>query len=342
MSDKTSLYVGHKGCWENKYRSSRRQSGRRPLNRHVLETVSEECFSAFSKKLNLNKNMDDFEISVSLSYRFINLLSVLILLSQLLVCKQCYSDVRFEEKSRRGLGFKIAIICDNFELREINSCPLIKTHAYDINYRIVLVMCILLGIGLNSIKNFCAFMELPHLIFQSCYDKFVKAIDTAVSNVCVHSITNPVVEEKRLSEQKGINNGISVSGDGSWRKRGFSSLFGVTTRIGSFSGKIVDIIVKSKYCMSCEFWSLKGTAEYEEWKTDLENQCSSKHAGSAGKMVVRLIIEMFSRSEALHNVKYCTYIGDGDSKIYKGIVDAQGYPDFTVKKKSALTMYKIV
>lgn len=30
--------------------------------------------------------------------------------------------------------------------------------------------------------------------------------------------------------------------------------------------KVKDIVVKSKYCKSCEFWSKKeGTAEYDEW-----------------------------------------------------------------------------
>ena len=198
MRDKTPVYSGHKGCRENKDRSSRRKSGKRPLNRYVLETSSEESFSASSKKLNLDRNMDDFEISASLGYRFINLLSVLMW-----------------KKSRRGLGFKIAIICDNCELHEINSCHMIKTHAYDTNYGIVLVMR-LLGIELNGIKKCCAFIELTHPIFQSCYIKFVKVIDTAASNVCVHLIINAALEKKRLSEQEGVNNGISASGDDLW------------------------------------------------------------------------------------------------------------------------------
>ena len=121
-------YSRHKGCRENKDRSSRRKSGRRPLNRYVLETGSKENFSTSSKKLNLDKDMDDIKISASLGYKFINLLSVLMSLSQFLVCQKCHSGVPFEEKSRHGLGSKIAIICDNWELRAINSCCLIKTH----------------------------------------------------------------------------------------------------------------------------------------------------------------------------------------------------------------------
>lgn len=44
------------------------------------------------------------------------------------------------------------------------------------------------------------------------------------------------------------------------------------------------------------------------------------------------IKEMFSRSEELHGVRYVNYIGDGDSKTFKGILDLQPYGDFIVKK----------
>lgn len=59
-------------------------------------------------------------------------------------------------------------------------------------------------------------------------------------------------------------------------------------------------------------------------------------------MNVDAIVEMFSRSEELYNVKYSTYIGDGDSKTFKGIIDSQPYKDFTIHKKSASIMCKNV
>lgn len=40
-------------------------------------------------------------------------------------------------------------------------------------------------------------------------------------------------------------NDLKVSGDGSWKKRGYKSLYGVTTLIGYCSGKVIDLIVKS-------------------------------------------------------------------------------------------------
>ncbi|XP_066584404.1 uncharacterized protein [Prorops nasuta] len=53
-------------------------------------------------------------------------------------------------------------------------------------------------------------------------------------------------------------------------------------------------------------------------------------------MEVDGVIEMFQRSVNLHNVKYANYIGDGDSKTFKGITDSQPYEDFIVNKKECI------
>ncbi|KYN10344.1 Aminopeptidase N [Trachymyrmex cornetzi] len=48
------------------------------------------------------------------------------------------------------------------------------------------------------------------------------------------------------------------------------------------------------------------------------------------------MVEMFSRSESLYNVRYAYYIGDGDSKTHKSIQDAKPYGDFPVVKKECI------
>jgi len=77
-------------------------------------------------------------------------------------------------------------------------------------------------------------------------------ISIATASVRDASMKKAAQEEKNKSEENGQVGGITVSGDGSWRKRGFSSLFGITSLIGWFTEKIVDVEVKSKYCKSCE------------------------------------------------------------------------------------------
>jgi len=52
-------------------------------------------------------------------------------------------------------------------------------------------------------------------------------------------------------------------------------------------------------------------------------------------MEVDAAIEMFSRFENLRNVKYVNYIGDRDSKTFKGI-DAEPYKVVTTCKKECI------
>jgi len=98
---------------------------------------------------------------------------------------------------------------------------------------------------------------------------------------------------------------------------------------------VLDVCVKSKYCKSCEYWEKKkDTAEYEDWAEEHHLVCQCNHTGSAGKMEVDAVTEMFKRSETLYNVKYGSYIGD--SKTYKGIIDAKPYTNFNVAEKECI------
>nr|XP_022916276.1 uncharacterized protein LOC111426132 [Onthophagus taurus] len=144
-----------------------------------------------------------------------------------------------------------------------------------------------------------------------------------------------VTEEKIATKEKGTIDdeaGIAVSGDGTWKKRGFSSRFGVTILIGILTGKVVDILVKSSYCKACEFWEKRtNTAEYEEWKQ--EHECFANHTGSAGKMEVEGMQEMFQRSVELRAVKYLHYIEDGDCKTFNCILKTNPYDIPVIKKE---------
>jgi len=174
-------------------------------------------------------------------------------------------------------------------------------------------------------------------MFHSFYDKVVQNIASAADIVCKNSMSNAAKAEKTISAETGENSGITVSGDGTWRKRGFSSLYGLVSLIGWHTGKVVDFIVKSKYCKACEYWKKKeDTEEYAEWSENYASKCQVNHEGSAGKMEIDAVVEMFQRSETLHQVKYANYIGDGDSKTFKGITNAKPYENIIVLKKECI------
>lgn len=178
-------------------------------------------------------------------------------------------------------------------------------------------------------------MDMGKGISQSTYQLIVDHIHTAASSVFSFVCKKAVDEEKKLNkDNKRPETRLKVSGDGSWKKRGFSSLFGVTALIAYYTGKITDLIVKSSFCKACIFWKKKGTDEYTEWLEKHDNECSANHSGSAGKMEVDADKEMFSRSVEKFGVKYDNYIGDGDSKTYKALIDLNPYGDDCLVIKS--------
>ncbi|XP_014483532.1 PREDICTED: uncharacterized protein LOC106749019 [Dinoponera quadriceps] len=333
--DKKPVYSAQKGKRGRKSKADgpsilKRQ---RPLNRFEMEQPSENVDTS-AKKLSAN-NSDDIEVNPSVGYRMIDFLTVFTAISQVVVCKKCKSDVEFTETGNRGLGFKIVITCKECDKVFVPSCSFIDK-AYEINRRIILAMR-LIGVGLHGIHKFCAFMDLPRPIFHSFYDSVVKCIHGGAEIICEQSMKRAAQEEKGKTDESSNSGGIAVSGDGSWRKREFSSLFGFVSLIGWKTGKVVDVSVKCKYCKACEFWKTKeGTAKYEEWLETHADECQANHEGSSGLMEVNAVCEMFQRSESLHNLKYTSYIGDGDSKTYTGIVNSSPYGDSIVQKKECI------
>lgn len=312
-------------------RADRKRPKHPPPTKYTMEKAEPRA-STSARKLSSN-NLDSVTVNQSIGYRLINFLTVFSAISEHVKCKVCGSDVQFCETSRRGLGFKLVINCRSCMPKEIPSCPLIQ-NAYEVNRRYIFAMR-LLGVSLGGSEKFCAFMDLPRPIFKSFYSVVVKQIRDAT--VCIKKISFKLAgeEEKKETAEKCVNvDGLTVSGDGSWRKRGFSSLHGVTTLIGYYSKKVIDICVKSAYCKGCALWKGKtDSEEYHDWLETHVETCDANHVGCAGKMETDAMVEMFQRAEELHGTKYVNYIGDGDSKTYNKIAEALPHE---VKKKECV------
>lgn len=113
-------------------------------------------------------------------------------------------------------------------------------------------------------------------------------------------------EEKEKNVKNGnVASNLTVSGDGTWKKRGFSSFFNITTLIGLYCNKVIDTEVKSSFCQECNIWKNKsGTVEYANWKASHEDNCTNNYEGSAGKVEVEAIKDMFLRLIKKYEVKY--------------------------------------
>ena len=130
-------------------------------------------------------------------------------------------------------------------------------NAYEINRRIVFVVR-LLGVGINGLNLFCSLMDLLRKFHDNTFAGCVENVTKAAKTVYEWSTQKAVTDERaKMLENKGSDINSIVSGDGTWKKRGHTSRFGVTTLAGKFSKKIIGSIVKSTYCKSCEVWEKK-------------------------------------------------------------------------------------
>ncbi|GFV21793.1 uncharacterized protein TNCV_1056391 [Trichonephila clavipes] len=140
-----------------------------------------------------------------------------------------------------------------------------------------------IGQGLSSLETFCSLMCLPNPVSQKAYDRInakIADISVALANA---SMKKAAAEEKIID---GTVNSVVVSGDGTWKTCGHTSLIGVCALIGADCGKVLDMEVMSSYCKGCDsykgpkfglkysaFWlNIKLSAEkiivdlLEEWK----------------------------------------------------------------------------
>ena len=129
-----------------------------------------------------------------------------------------------------------------------------------------------------------------------------------------------------------------MSCDGSWQRRGFQSKNGVATVLSvnpNGPAKVVDVHVCSNYCNTCQVQKSKlGEAEFDTWFETHVDECQKNHEGSAGSMELQGMLKIFRRSETKHGLVYEGYLGDGDSKSYHTVANADPpiYPDTEIKK----------
>lgn len=264
------------------------------------------------------------------------------------VCKICHGQIVFRETECHGLGSKFLLKCENKKCDSINnkpfpSDPMISInqsnslYVHSINRQSILAMR-MIGGGLNDLKTFCGLMNLPPPVKKSSFKEIKNTIHNAVISAQDESMKRAGETEYKLSEsnfeEDTESRDIDTSVDGTYMTRGFSAKCGVVSAIGCATGKVLDIGVKSKVCKSCDYWDKKdkNSGEYKTWKQKHEPECTISHEGSSGGMESAIGVEIFSRSEMLHKLRYSRFIGDGDTNSYRNVSKSKPYGDKPVIK----------
>ncbi|GFU92083.1 uncharacterized protein TNCV_1659151 [Trichonephila clavipes] len=137
------------------------------------------------------------------------------------------------------------------------------------------------------------------------------------------------------TKNKIVECGISV--DGTWQRRGYSSMNGCVAALSVDTGKVVDIeiyiYIMSSYCPTCRKISkMPRSIESETFAAD--HVCHSNFQCFASKMEAVGATRIFQRSIVKRGFKYAHYYGDGDSKGFISVKDTYG--------KDSVTKYECI
>lgn len=188
-----------------------------------------------------------------------------------------------------------------------------------------------LGVGRNGMDDFLANMNMKPL--DKSYQDFAKNVGEAVIEKASENLAESVVAVKNYyrdtlgkhPDQDGILD-VRVTFDGSWQKRGHSSLLAVGAVVEAETGLVVDYATISKYCELCSKMEVRKTnktisdKDFDEWYRDHKSKCTRNYSGSAGGMEVAAAETLFDRSLDT-NLRYNVFISDGDSKAYNAVCD---------------------
>ena len=187
------------------------------------------------------------------------------------------------------------------------------------------------GSGRATLDTITAWLGMPPPLTSAAYAVYNRELGDVSGMVASNKMVE-AANELHCIEGKPVDEVIDaiVTLDGTWQKRGHSSLFGVIVVISWKTGKILDFEVLSKHCTSCSVRESMDmdTGEFAEWYEKHRPFCQADHKGSSGSMEVVGTERIWKLSVAKNKLRYTTIISDGDSKAFNNIVMTKPYgPD---------------
>ncbi|XP_028418587.1 uncharacterized protein LOC114544031 [Dendronephthya gigantea] len=208
---------------------------------------------------------------------------------------------------------------------------------YEVNRRMVYAMRSI-GCGRAGAKRFCGLMNMPPPPRPTPYALHNKALLQSAKTVYAKTVVDASKEIHDL-KQTASNEVVdcAVSCDGTWQRRGFSSLNGCVATISMDTGKILDVEPLSKVCHTCKKLNKKPqTSETASLKAEHEPKCKANYEGSAPAMEPEGALRIFNRSVESNKLRYSEFYGDGDSKSYAAVKDVYEEDNVTVTKKECV------
>ena len=236
-----------------------------------------------------------------------------------------------ETRARAGLKSDLSISCDGCDgstsFQTSNNISS-RGKSFDVNRRAVF-HSLETGSGYEGLSSFCSIMNMPCLSKQAYY-KQVETILDVLEKVTKEELISAGQKLRNmiLEETGGPDTGdvvdAAVSFDGTWAKRGFTSLTGVVFVVSVDTGEVLDYHVLSKACQKCSLKKSQCTGDderFEEWRREhvANGDCDINFTGSSPAMEAEGAQVLWERSIELHNIRYKWMVSDGDSKAFNTI-----------------------
>lgn len=237
-------------------------------------------------------------------YRLVSLVLLFAAISTFSSCKSCkVGDVVVSEGTRNGLAPSIIFTCTECPAQlSLSLSPKLPGCFFEIN-RLAVFGMRLIGRGRQALVKLCAALNMPNPMSRSSFSGHQTALNDAAEQIAERSMN-----AASSAVQAAAGQDIAVSADGTWMRRGFSSLYGAMSVIAWETGRVLDVYVLSRFCSSCskkqcERRAGKLTAEdHEAWKAQHKPNCSANYSGSAPAMESVAAVKMWSRSVEKRNL----------------------------------------
>ena len=210
--------------------------------------------------------------------------------------------------------------------------------SYEVNWRSVYAAASL-GLGHKGLSQFCGFLNMPPPVHHDSYQIHLKQISEASITHAEENMKSAVSRLKSTLKDGGdvtddddnddeACTDVGVSCDGSWHRRGFSSLVGTTAVISLETGQVLDYEILNKVCYECRHWKKvpDSNPKKQAWAENHAGVCPINYSGSAPGMEASGASRMWQRSEEKNKLRYTTFLGDGDSKSFSAVSQEASYP----------------
>ena len=268
------------------------------------------------------------------------------LISSAAVCNSCKEGhLVMEEVKRHGLAPELQLsctICDFSTSRVLaQQSSIAKTKWNHINRQAALAMR-MIGRGYNALCMLCMVLDIPKPMSKPVYDSHRAQVHKAAVEIGSQSMKTAAAAVIEYRSAEAAPSDIAVTCDGTWMRRGHSSLYGVQTVLSWQTGQVLDVEALSKHCAACASWRARKESgsvspeEFATWKASHGDACGVNTTVSAPAMESTAAVTLWSRSEEKNSLRYVRYIGDGDSKVYNNVANVKLYGEKAVVKEECV------